>query len=222
MFKIPRSSQSVVVEMAARAIAEMDLPLDGYAVIRSKDRARAVVAVMREGSIAEFVKIGWGPEAAGLKAEANILNDLQDTARVRIPRILGSVAQDGWRAIRLESLERDRHARGNLPIGKVVDALVALRWSLHGRGVTHGDFRPWNLLDGPEVGIIDWEHARSEFKPGADLLDYLEAVEPRWAKFSSHSVKKIIESYASPCELDVDGLVRAARERGLIGAKATK
>src|SRR5215207_8473432 len=47
--KIPRTSHSVVVEMAARAIAEMDVPLDGYAVIRSKDRARAVVAIMREG-----------------------------------------------------------------------------------------------------------------------------------------------------------------------------
>ena len=220
--KIPRTSHSVVVDMAARAIAEMDLPLDGFAVIQSKDRARAVVSIMREGTIAEFVKIGWGRDVAGLAAEANILKELYDTDRVRIPKLLGSIAQDGWGAIRLESLERDRPAQVDLSIGKVVDALVALRWSLHGRGVTHGDFRPWNLVDGPEVGIIDWEHARSEFKPGADLLDYLEAVEPRWPRFSSHPVKKIIESYASLCELDVDGLVRAARERGLIGAKATK
>jgi hypothetical protein len=78
------------------------------------------------------------------------------------------------------------------------------------------------LVDGAEVGIIDWEHARSEFKPGADLLDYLEAVEPRWATFSSHPVNEIIESYAFLCELDADGMVRAARDRGLIGAKATK
>jgi len=204
--------------MAARAIAEMDVPLDGYAVIRSKDRARAVVAIMREGSIVEFIKISWGPDIAGLKAEADILEELHDTDRVRIPRILGSITQHGWSAIRLESLESDLPTQRSLPIGKAVDALVALRWSLHGRGVTHGDFRPWNLLDGPEVGVIDWEHARCEFRPGADLLDYLEAVQPRWARSSLNPVNEIIRNYAFQCELDLDGLIRAARDRGLLGS----
>jgi hypothetical protein len=202
--------------MAAVAIAEMDIPLDGYAVIRSKDRARAVVSIMCEGSIVEFVKIGWGQDVLGLKAEANILQDLQDTDLIRIPKVLGLTEQDGWSAIRLESLEMARHGLGNPPIGKVVDALVALRWSLHGRGVTHGDFRPWNLLDGAKIGVIDWEHARSQFQPGADLLDYLEVVQSRRARSRLHTLNEIIEDYARECELDVDGLVRAAHQRGLM------
>ncbi len=160
--KIPRTSHSVVVEMAARAIAEMDLPLDGYAVIRSKDRTRAVVALMREGSIVEFVKIGWGRDALGLKAEARILEELHDTDRVRIPRLLGSTVQDGWSAIRLESLERNHPALVDLPIGKVVDALVALRWSLHGRGVTHGDLGHGICLMGQRwASLIGNTHARN-------------------------------------------------------------
>jgi aminoglycoside phosphotransferase len=171
---------------------------------------------MREGSIVEFVKISWGPDVEGLKAEVKMLHELHDIDRVRIPRVLGSIAQEGWSAIRLESLEGYPPAHGNLPIGKVVDALVALRWSLNGRGVTHGDFRPWNLLDGPKVGVIDWEHARSEFRPGEDLLDYLEAVQRRWTRLPLSQVIGIIQKYGVLCGLDVDGLIGSARDRGLI------
>lgn len=209
------------VTLAAEALSELDVPLDTFAVIRSTGRARAVVAVVLDGRVTEFLKLGWDEGAESVRAEARMIRKVQDLPGVRTPAVLGLVETADWTALRIGALLSGETRRHDVPIelDRVVDVLISLRWCHGGRGVTHGDFRPWNLLDAENIGVIDWEHGLSEFLPGRDLFDYLMSLRDADSLEDPRLIAAAVSRYATDCHLDSGAFLRKARELGLLGPR---
>lgn len=160
----------------ARLIGEvltcLDVPLDSVAAIRSSDRQRAVISVVRSAEVVEFLKISWAKDE-GLVAESRMLTEAGSSAGLRVPEVLALETGPNWTALRISAIGGAPWERSAW-LQRAVDVAVALRFARGGEGVTHGDLAPWNVLDGDPPGLIDWEMASSEFFPGADLMNFIE------------------------------------------------
>jgi hypothetical protein len=93
-------------------------------------------------------------------------------ANVRVPKILDS--GDGWIGLEGFPYVFRRHPE-TIPL-EVADALG--QFFRHGncdgdRGLVHGDFAPWNLLQLPDGwALVDWEEAHDGAEPFHDLFHH--------------------------------------------------
>lgn len=169
--RTPLGSPSPFASRVAEVIAELGIPFDSVAAIRSHTRQQAVAAIEIDARLTEFVRIRWGDDA-DMSSEAQVLHEVGAVEGLRIPRVIatGKVGENS--VLRLTAVA----GSDSFPIfdaQQALDIAVALRWARGGRGVTHGDFTAWNLLNGAVPGLVDWESASLDYKPGLDLERYL-------------------------------------------------
>lgn len=167
----PSGRQVATVEHVARLLAQFDLRFDALAAIRSVGRDQAVLALVVDGAVRSFVKLTWG--SGSLSQEAAMLAALQQEplAGVQTPQLLQVMDGNDVHAIEMTAVAGS--TRNNHDPRLVVATAATLAHALGGRGVTHGDFAPWNLVSGSAAGLVDWEHSSFDCERGRDLAHYL-------------------------------------------------
>ncbi len=208
--------------LAAEVVARLLVPADAMAVIRSRDRERAVVCVRREGVTREFIKVAWGADRASLAAEAAVLQRLCGQVTFAVPPVLDVTEEPDWSALRTGALSAHSVTATSFDPEHVL-ALVLELASVHdGAGVTHGDFRLWNVLqDDAGLCVLDWEHARP-FEVGTDLLDLLESVvaagrSGRRRLETSGLASCLLVRYAERLGVEASPILAEARRRNIPG-----
>lgn len=158
-----------LADAVGRFLREFDVSFDGFAAIRSVGRDQGVIALVDAGRINSFVKIAW--ESTKLVDEINILRGLEHDLEIRAPKVLEVFDGSGFHAFRMSALTVSKDRKVSPRDG--LEASVALGRASHGKGLSHGDLAPWNIIPGTRPGIIDWERASHEFVPGLDLAQFL-------------------------------------------------
>ncbi len=182
----------------------LGVPWDAFGLIRSHGRRRWVVGLCRSGSLTSVVKVAPAGEVA-LAREAALLERLEGRAgRLVVPRVQRLVQVQGWLALGLEPVEGGVRLRADLDEALAVS--LELARALDGRGVTHGDLAPWNLMAGDPGAVVDWEAGTDRFVPGADLLHYAVSVSRGRAgvALDGQPVYPVLLRYCEALDLDRD------------------
>jgi hypothetical protein len=167
-----RPSQPVSFDLA-EVLGGLGISAERVAVMRSPDRSQWTVGVRCVDGTEVIAKIGTGAHAASVVREFSTLHAVHtalSSTRLGAPRALAVVESGSLAAFSMERLPPSvRRPRFNLD--EALDACVILA-DCGGRGVTHGDFTPWNVLDAGKLYVLDWERA-ADFVAGFDLAHYL-------------------------------------------------
>jgi hypothetical protein len=179
------------------------------AVARSTHRSRFIALVVgADASPVGVVKVALDEEGReALAREAAHIESLGPllASPLGAPRIIDK----GEGILVLEAVEWQPRSRPDrLPDG-VAEALGAFFRA--GRGTTHGDFAPWNLLQ-TESGwiLIDWESATRDGDPFFDLFHYVVQSHVLLGRPSSNElIAGVLRSSGAVGE-GIDGYARAA------------
>ena len=139
----------------------------GVAIMESSTAGRRIVGLATSRRLTHIVKIA-SPEDLALQHEAEMYN----VARVRIPSLLtpSVYRKDETRQYLFSEALEGR------PEWSIATA-VSLALTLAEKGLTHGDFAPWNILRlrSGGSGLVDWENGRPHLDPYFDLAHFLYA-----------------------------------------------
>jgi len=109
---------------------------------------------------------------------------------VSTPEVIGLVTVSDWSALAtLVAIDRPKPPRVDLQkAAKICTALAAVH---EGRGVTHGDLAPWNILEDASgrIALVDWESASAQLRPGYDLTHYQQVAGSRHMSRDSAEVR---------------------------------
>jgi hypothetical protein len=128
---------------------------------------RWVVAVAKASGAKSVLKTHPGVDSGINRERAMLARFDKANLPFRVPRLVSSGDVDGGGTY----LETDL-----LPRGRSCDTeqVLSLGAALHGLGLVHGDFAPWNMMSSEgEISLLDWEAAREEFIPGFDIVHYV-------------------------------------------------
>lgn len=156
----------------AQFIAAAGISMDAAACICSQHRERFVLSTSRSGTIDRVIKVGNSSDLT-IKAEAEMIGSLSGHIRgVDVPVLTESGEVGGWAFLAMRGDERALRMP-RIDIVSALEVSVALASCHSGRGLTHGDFRPANLVPGTPHLLLDWEFATSKLIPGYDIGHYM-------------------------------------------------
>mgnify|MGYP002152337101 CR=1 FL=1 len=169
----------------------LGIPLDAYAAIRSHNRRQWVVALAHCGEPSGFLKVVPG-DGQSLAHEQAMLEYVQGQIQgVSTPEVIGLVTVSDWSAL-ATSVAIDRPRPPRVDFQKATEICTALAAVHGGRGVTHGDLAPWNILEDSRgrIALVDWEFASVQLRPGYDLKHYRQVAASRHMSRDSAEVRR--------------------------------
>lgn len=177
------------------------LDYDEAAIIRSSERNRWVIGLVRAGTLETVIKVSSCDDPS-LVTEAEWLRELRHSdGTFRVPKIIKLKDIDVWRVLAMQAMPA-LSLRSRPDFGLALDLCVALAKLRGGVGVTHGDLAPWNIVGRRRPWLVDWEGAR-DYEAGADLAHYVlvstrlgRAVDPRTARALLSPGSPLLRSFA--------------------------
>jgi hypothetical protein len=189
-------------EVAASAIASSSSEIESAGVIKSANRQRGVAVVTAEALQPTVIKFGLGPDGHSVGTEAETLTRLVVNG-ISVPEIRGPIARFGEDGTAMAMQYVAPAPSAECAESDLLGAVSALATANDGEGITHGDFRPWNVRWGKPTVVFDWEHAHP-FVPGHDLATYLASA-PEFA--TELNVERLLAEYARRVGVSLEHVV---------------
>lgn len=170
---------------------------DRLAAIRSHGRQRMVASLERDGRIVAFAKYSWGDDVGSLQHEQEGMKRAGIVEGFVLPEVIKHVREPEGEILLLRAYE---HVERSVDLETVVAAAVALSRCADGRGLTHGDLAPWNLLASDPPVILDWEMWEPDFRPYADI-GYCLGEMVRLGQVPLSAAAAALRTYTETCSL---------------------